>query len=181
MPVVVSAGSGGGPSVPAGQYQAVCSRVWDLGMQEGYGGKLQHKIAIMWELDARIEDGEHKGKRHVFTRTYTASLDERANLRGLLESWRGKAFTADELAGFDLEKLVGANCMLNLIEYQKNDGGISTKLASIAPATGQHKMEAENGPEFVPQFIADMMNKSPGISGDNEFKDDLIDDEAVPF
>lgn len=175
MAVVVSAGSGGGPSVPAGQYQAVCSRVWDLGLQEGYGGKLQHKIAIMWELDTRIEDGEHKGKRYVFTRTYTASLDERANLRHILESWRGRAFKPDELSGFDLENLVNANCMLNLIEYTKNDGGIGVKLASIAPATGQHKMETENGPDFVPQFIADMMNKSPDVQAEStpDFDDDV--------
>ena len=37
--------------------------------------------------------------------TYTLSLGERSNLRKMLESWRSRAFTPEELQGFDLEKV----------------------------------------------------------------------------
>jgi hypothetical protein len=47
---------------------------------------------------------------------YTLSLHDKANLAQDLVSWRGKAFTEDEKAGFDITKLVGVKCMLSIID-----------------------------------------------------------------
>jgi hypothetical protein len=49
---------------------------------------------------------------------YTASLNEKATLRKDLESWRGKPFTKEELAAFDLEKLLGANGLFSVVHIK---------------------------------------------------------------
>ena len=46
---------------------------------------------------------------------YTNSLNEKANLRRDLESWRGKSFTDEELDKFDLESIVGRPCLLSIV------------------------------------------------------------------
>ncbi len=41
---------------------------------------------------------------------------------GALQSWRGKAFTAEELQGFDLRKVLGIGCQLQIIHKEGNNG-----------------------------------------------------------
>jgi hypothetical protein len=42
-------------------------------------------------------------------------MNEKSNLRKDLKSWRGKDFTEEEARSFDITKLLGAPCMLNII------------------------------------------------------------------
>lgn len=105
----------------SGLHQAVCAFVEDLGVQKGeYKGKpkLQRKIVIIWELDEKMADG----RPFLFSKKYTLSMYQ-SNLRTLLESWRGQGFTEDQAHEFDIEKLIRANCMLNLIRKPKQQGG----------------------------------------------------------
>ena len=43
----------------------------------------------------------------------------------MLEVWRNKKFTPDELDGFDLEKLVGAPCQIQVAQEQGDEGPFS--------------------------------------------------------
>ena len=56
----------------------------------------------------------------AISKEFTLSLHERANLRRVLISWRGRQFTAEELGGFELANVLGANAMLNVVH---NDRG----------------------------------------------------------
>jgi hypothetical protein len=108
--------------------QAVCAFVHDIGTQVGeYKGKpnIAHKVIVTWELTEKMTKGEYEGKPFMMSKYYTLSLNEKANLRHDLESWRGKGFTDEELEGFDVEKLVGANCFLNLVKNDKDKVVIS--------------------------------------------------------
>ena len=100
---------------PAGTYGAVCIKVIDLGTQQvTWEGdtKYQRKVFIQWELDELMED-----KRPFVTgRKFTVSMHEKASLRAFLKSWRGRDFTEDELKGFNPQKLIGAPCMLSLVQ-----------------------------------------------------------------
>ena len=50
------------------------------------------------------------------------SLSEKAALRAMLEAWRGKKFTSEELTnGFDIRKLVGQAGLLTISHAQKAD------------------------------------------------------------
>lgn len=119
--------------IEPGTYAAVCTAIIDLG--EHYNktyDNYSRKALFQWEIpDEQIEiDGEMKPR--VISETYTASLGEKANLRKMLESWRGLQFTADELAGFDLENVLGVPCMINVIHTENpNTGKTYAKIAAV--------------------------------------------------
>src|SRR6478609_2468498 len=98
--------------IPEGVYLGVCYSVVDIGVQ--YSKEFEnasHKVIVSWELpELRIEmerDGKKVNLPRAISKRLGVSLDEKAILRKDVESWRGKAFTKEELRGFDLKKLVG--------------------------------------------------------------------------
>ena len=103
--------------VPEGQYIARCYRILDLGTQTTtgqFGTKEQHKVMVSWELlDDKVfmEDG----RPFAISQFYTVSLHEKAKLRADLESWRGRKFTIEELAAFDLAGVLGAYCQIQVV------------------------------------------------------------------
>jgi len=106
---------------PAGSFMAKLYRIIDIGTQttEWMGKKkMQRKIIAMFELHGEDNDGQPlqtaEGKPLIVSKRYTLSLDEKATLRKDLEAWRGKAFTQEELDGFNLEVLLGKCCMVNI-------------------------------------------------------------------
>lgn len=115
-----------------GMHQAVCVFVHDIGTHVGeYQGKqnVRHQVIVTWELAEKMKTGEYEGKPFNVSKFYTLSLGDKANLRKDLEGWRGKAFTEEELQGFDLRKLIGVNCFLNLSETENG----KRKIASVNP------------------------------------------------
>lgn len=120
-------GNGGGDfkRAPSGSHIGVCNMVADCGLQPGFEGKAQRKLYIRFEIPAERVEYEKDGKQVEGPLTigsfYTASMNEKATLRKHLEGWRGKSFTDDEAAAFDVSKLLGKACMLSVIE--KESGG----------------------------------------------------------
>lgn len=128
---ILASDSGGGSDfkpVPQGTHLAICNMVIDLGKQRvGFNGeeKVQHKVFIRWELpNERMEWTDREGNKRngpmSIGRSYTLSLHEKAALRGDLEAWRGRAFTKDELVGFDVSKLLGVPCMVVVTHKDAN-------------------------------------------------------------
>lgn len=125
---IIAKSEGSFEQPPTGMIQAVCVFVHDIGTQVSeYQGKpnVAHKIIVSWELAEKMTEGDYAGKPFMVSKYYTLSLNEKANLRKDLESWRGVKFTEEELDGFDVEKLVGANCFLNLVKNAKDKVVIS--------------------------------------------------------
>jgi len=121
--------------LPAGNYAATCIRVIDLGTQTtNYQGeeKSARKVRIFWEIPEETVEWEGEVRPATISSTYTASLHEKANLRKVLESWRGRAFTADELKGFDTKNVLGAPCLLNVVHTEK-DGRTYANVAGVTP------------------------------------------------
>lgn len=116
--MIISENSGGSfPQPPIGLENATCVGVIDLGTQAtDLYPKPRRQVLLLFELQELIgpEGGEHEGEPFRVSLFATASLNAKSTLRKYLESWRGQAFTADELAGFDLKKLLGHVCTLNL-------------------------------------------------------------------
>ena len=162
---------------PAGTHQAVCSGVWDLGIQKiSYKGidKLRHQIYFRWELNEIIkEEGKYEGKRYVCGKKYTAILASKAHLYKDLVSWRGKPFSAEELEGFDLDKVLGANCLISIIHNETPDRTFANVDAVMPLAKGMIKMVPEltnDPPEWVTKAIAVQYKgseESQGQSGYN--------------
>lgn len=122
---------------PEGLHRAVCVDVVNLGIVQGaYGPK--HKVRIVWQLDA--VDETH-GRRYDVARVYALSLHERAALRKDLESWRGRKFTEQELDGFDLDKLLGANAQVQVTHDLSDDGTTYANVGTVvAPIKGLPKL-----------------------------------------
>lgn len=117
---------------PAGNHLAVCVEIIDIGTQEStYQGKskLQRKVWIGWETPMETDDD---GKPYRIGRRYTFSGNEKSTLRKDIESWRGKAFTYEELEnGFDMKSLLGKGCFINVV-HTENDGKEYANIQSVA-------------------------------------------------
>lgn len=158
------------PLPEEGTIQAVCAGIWDIGLQttpfvdERTGQpKVQHKVVIAWELNQLIDapESEYHGKPYMLSKTYTLSLNEKANLRHDLESWRGKPFTDDEVRnGIDLSKLYGVNCLVGVAHKAKSNGEKIAVITSILPPLkGMEKLmpvrkQDETAPKWVQEKAA---------------------------
>jgi hypothetical protein len=120
---------------PVGMHIARCFKLIDLGTQQkSYQGKptgAGRKVSIAWELLG--EDRMQDGRPFSLTKSYFLSLHEKAAMRKDLESWRGKPFTPEEEGAFDVSKLLGAYCMLNVIRESGENGKEYTKISAITP------------------------------------------------
>lgn len=142
--------SGGGnfKRVPAGAYIGRCYSLIDLGTQLSsgqYGEKMQHKLRIAWELFGEDEQGnpltvEVDGHEMPMTisKSYTVSLHEKSGLRKDLAAWRGKDFTDEEAKAFDVSKLIGAYCMVN-VTTSESGGKTYSNVAGLTPLPGALK------------------------------------------
>lgn len=125
--------------IPAGNYIARCYQMLHIGtITETIQGqqKVLNKVRIGWELPTELkvfrqENGEEPC---VISKEFTLSMHEKATLRKVLASWRGKDFTEGEAKCFDITKLLGISCMLNIIHKPSKDG-LKTyeEIAGVSP------------------------------------------------
>lgn len=171
--------------IPAGNYVARCYKMVEIGtVSTEYLGveKMTHKVRFGWELptELKVFKPENGEQPLVIDKEYTLSLADKANLRKDLKSWRGKDFTPQEAEGFDVSKLLGVPCMLNIIHVQGKKDASKTyeAIGSISPMPKGMVCPAQINPTFVfefenydkskfdslPQFIKEQIVQS------NEFK-----------
>ena len=206
--------SGGGnfKRVPAGAYIGRCYSLIDLGTQltiGQYGEKMQHKMRIVWELFGEDELGQPltvdvAGKEMPMTisKSYTVSLHEKSSLRKDLQAWRGREFTDDEAKAFDVSKLMGAYCMVNVTTSETN-GKTYSNVAGLTPLPGALKNVKPQPVHMLVSFdldkpdmnvfasfhekLQDAIKRSPEwIRNDRKDKppvgfDDSVPDDDIPF
>ena len=88
-------------------------------------------MQLRWQLgeDAACRDD---GKPWLVVKTYTASLNEKATLRKELERWRGQRFTEVELRGWDLEKVLNAPALLQIM-HNETETGVFANVTAVLP------------------------------------------------
>lgn len=145
--------------IPAGNYVARCYKMIEIGtVPTEYLGetKMLHKVRIGWELPTELKVfNPEKGELPcVIDKEYTLSLGEKANLRKDLQSWRGKAFTEAEAEAFDITKLLGVPCMLNIIHVQGKKDATKTyqSIGSVSPMPKGLECPAQINPTFTFEF-----------------------------
>lgn len=160
---------------PEGGHSAVCVDVVDLGIvTTEWKGKAKqvHKCRIVYEIGEAMESGH----RFTVSRQFTVSLSEKANLRAFLEAWRGKAFTKEELAGFDLEVLLGAPAVIQ-VQHKEREGKTYANITSVMKLMkGVAKLEPSG--KYV------RVKDRETTNGDGPPHDDAPppdDDDALPF
>lgn len=159
---------------PEGLWPAVCVDVFDLGVVDTQFGK-QEKIEITWQL----EEVDPKSKRRFqVTQRYTPSLHEKSKLRPMLESWRGRKFTKDEERQFDIEKLIGACCQLQLIHNIKDEGRVYANVQACVPYP---RNVARIAPENYIRRIDREKQYEQNPDGDAFDQGEYTNEEYTPF
>lgn len=192
--------------IPAGNYIARCYQMIEIGtVTENILGKqvIAKKARIGWELptELKVFKEENGEQPLVISKEYTLSMNEKSNLRKDLKSWRGKDFTEEEAKCFDITKLLGVPCMLNIIHKPSTTDPtkVYEQIAGITPMPKGVTAPAQINPTFLlsyddfdrdkfdglPDFIKDKMKTSAEYnalsnpnhhnvqSGSAEFADDL--------
>jgi hypothetical protein len=183
-----SGGDGNFELPPAGSQAAVLVGLIELGHHENdYQGQskgFQPRVFLVWELAEKKSDGSP----FVVGRDYTQSLGKKANLRSIVEKWRGKTLGDDE--EYDLTKLIGKPCLLSLVHkqsqnnntYAKIDGvgalpkGMAPPKATLTPVTWEIGPDKEPPAEDWLPFVYGEPVKTV-IERSREFKDGF---EEVP-
>lgn len=183
MPIIATAPAGAGDFArpTPGPVQAVCAFVLDLGyIWDEKHQKEKHTIGLFFELAELMEDG----RPFMVSQRYTLSLGEKAILRRDLEGWRGRAFSEVELAGFDVERLVGINCYLNLVEVTAKNGKTYTNIKGIMPLPkGFAPLKVFN--EKPPEWAIKAKAKNDAAKALRDAEDDkkpvvVLDDPPAP-
>jgi hypothetical protein len=141
-PIYAENNGGGAPreQVPAGMHLARCYEMIQIGTEtsiwEGQT-KSAMKVRIGFELpeELRTFKEENGEQPMVISREFTLSMHEKSTLRAFLESWRGQKFTEEEAKKFDITKLMGVPCQLNVTHVEKGE----KTYANIQGATPLHK------------------------------------------
>jgi hypothetical protein len=173
------------PKAPAGTHVARCYQVIDLGHQKivwNNQEKWQPKVLLTWEIlgEERMEDG----RPFAVSSRFTLSLSEKSALRPILEAWRGKPFTKEEADGFDVKKVLGAYCMLNVVHNQVGDKTYANVAAVMALPKGMPKPAPVNQDLYfnlddgdmakLPDWLQNIVKKSKEKMGSFEdMKDDI--------
>ena len=139
-------------------------------------GTVRREVIIQFELPTETIEVDGEQKPRYMSMTYTMSLSEKAKLRSALETWRGKAFTEDELRGFNLANIVGLPCMLSVIHRQAKNGNTYANIGSISkPMKGMTIPEASSPlvvfdldaddaldkMQTLPEWVQERIKKSP--------------------
>ena len=188
------------PSVSVGVHKARCIKVIDLGTQKNdYQGQVSWKrtVLIIWETPEEL-DGE--GKPMTISKFYNLSLHEKSKLSQDLVSWRGRPFTETEIKSFDISKLAGVACMLNVIEKNgksvissvmplaKNDKVVEQVLPTVIFSLQDFQNAKKATFNQLSEDIRNMILRSRELQdmnqdlGDGNNGSDLnVGDEAIPF
>lgn len=205
MALTLPVGSNGGGDfkrAPAGSHIAVCNMVADCGMQPGsqqYPAP-KRKLYVRFEIPAeRIEyekDGVPVEGPLTIGSFYTASMNEKATLRKHLEGWRGRKFTDDEAAAFDVSALLGKACMLSVVESESggktysNIAGIGSMPKGVPSPKAENPLlyfDSESGatelealPKWLREKVEGQLNPNkPGASESHASSDEFGED--APF
>lgn len=181
-----------------GMHHAICYGIVDIGTHFNPAfGKWTHQCYILFELPEERLQIEGKDLPRAISKKFTVSLHEKAELRKMLQTWRGKAFTQEELQGFDIKKLMSANCYLQVIHNTKGDKTYAN-IVGISPLPkGTDKRAPENPlvyfsfedgmtnlPNGIPDWIADQIKSAKewgGSSGEPLNEPQFPGDDDIPF
>lgn len=183
-----------------GSYAAVCYGIIDYGDQYSERwDKWQSKIRIMWEIPGEkiTIDGEERSR--VVSKEYTNSLSDKANLRSDLQSWRGREFTQEELAAFDLRNIVGVPCMLSIIHTTGKDGRTYIEVNGVMKLPKGFTIEkptlehivfdvdtsplemVEQFPDWIQSKIKSSRNYNDRLKDNGEAENQFYNEDEVPF
>lgn len=138
--------------VPAGLHPAVLVAMYDVGLQYSEAfNTTNRKVVFRFEFPTlpKVEvevDGKKQPMPRILDQKFTLSLHEKAGMRAMLESWRGRPFNQDELAGFDISKVLGVGVTVQVMHKLKKDGSSRAEIRNLLPLPKPQWPTASNQP-----------------------------------
>lgn len=140
------------PPLAPGTYPAVCVGIVDLGEQYSQGfKKCSNKLLIIWEIPSQTIEIDEEEKPRWLSKEFTASLHEKSALHQTLLSWRGRAFTEEELSEdengflrFSTVEMLGTGCLLQVIVEEKEGGSYNRITSVVALPAGMDPPAPQN-------------------------------------
>lgn len=128
--------------IDEGSYPARIYQIIHIGTISGYQGQLQNKVRIGFEFPTeKLVFKEENGEQpRILSQEYTLSFNEKANLRGLIDACDPEALKVDGdgfLEEFNVEELIGKECLVTISHKAKKDG--SGIIATISNCTRMPK------------------------------------------
>jgi|TARA_R110002126_G_scaffold29045_3_gene96445 hypothetical protein len=158
--IATDAGGSDFEQVPTGTHNAICYKLVDAGTSlNEYQGEIskKHNVFIFWELpELRMADDRPMS----INCQYTLSLNKLSKLRQHLQAWRNKSFTEEELNSFDLTKILGTTCK---VDVGLTSGG-NAKVQGVFCADGGAKKVATVNDQVVFD-LEDYCDEFSGKSG----------------
>lgn len=186
---------GGFAAHPEGQFAMSCVDVVNLGINvevfPGQEPREVEKVALVFASGERQEDGSLT----LVTTEMTNSANEKANLRRFIEAWRGRSYSADQVAaGLPISKLAGQPALVSIEHVVTRKGKKFAKIKSISPVPqGVTPPPADVVEEYTrPKFLTDRkaayataLTKHRASLGagepEPEYPGDDDDDDPLPF
>lgn len=143
--------------LPADNYPGICYQFIHIGhiVDKFNEGKIKDVIQLGFEIPGERKVFKEGGQEEPYrvSQEFTNSLHKKATLRQFLEAWRGKPFTAEELQGFNLLKLIGAPCMLNIVHKEGTGEKVGKKYLKIGSVAKLAKGMEKPAPFMAPQIL----------------------------
>lgn len=190
-------GSGDFKRIPTGAHVAVCDMVVVMGYQPGSAQYPNPKVKLYlrWQVPAERTDDD---RPMVVGATLTASMNGKAQLRKLLEGWRGVAFTDEQAEVFDVSKLIGQPCMISVVESESGGKTYSNvqSVSRLPKGTPNPTIEGEalvywnrddaadrqvfgKLPEWLQKKISGQLDPPAPVEREQEHA--AFHDDAIPF
>lgn len=132
----IKANSGTFEPCPDYTGKAVCVDVTPLRKQPSNFGE-RDVFKIVFEVDIEREDGS---RFCAWSRNFTPTLNEKANLRKFLRGWFGRDLSKAELDDFDTESVIGKAAQIVVVQEHK-DGETYANIVACTPDKSSESLQ----------------------------------------
>ena len=192
---------------PAGTFPARVYSIIYIGTIKGeYKGTPteSYKVRISWELPTKtrvFKEGE-PAKPFSVSKELTLSMGSKSSLRPLVEGMLGISFTDDDAKSFDVDDLLGKECLISLAHKESPNGKYVAINSTAQLPEGMTCPPPVNKPKILsydrfdkeyfvtlPRFIQEKMEKTPEfikmngghVQDELDMSGEAIDSSEIPF
>lgn len=168
---------------PEGDFGAVCSAVYSLGLQPGYDGKGPvRKYAIFFELDELIVGGNLNGERYRLSRIVSEWFSGKSALMETIRAMFTDIPTVERNGDryFDEQALVGRSCAVR-VQHEFKGGDTFARISLVFKhPKGPTAVNLRSKPSRRPFWVEKMQEKALDFCMPPEHREAIPEAEAKP-
>ena len=117
---------------------------------DNFKGEVRDRNLVRYVFELPLETYEYEGKQkpHLLSAEYTLSLSPKANLHKMVASLEGRKLTEDEESTYDVETLVGRECMVQ-VQHVESNGKTYANIINVIPLMKGMICPAQITPKLV--------------------------------